>query len=431
MFSGFGFNDNGTTSSLNELALFRDIKTNIALNENESNVSKGSSHQKSRFTFDDLNQNGNASNKKKMWSKYIVNKRKKRAQYYPPLAAYNTFDETPFIPQSRIKYGNATGAKFDEMVMKEEMMKKRLKDIQKLGWNFIRSIGVSKTMQQLEEEHKALLEADKDLDREGTAYPTAIDTDLDNSRSGVSRHFDDQRPEVQLGSSTLPSNTSRPNRLPHAFQENIDDDGTTFSELNEPDHNREEILIADEYDEIQEDELSYDYSEEYARVEDDYEENTNGNRNSMNQSDYGSDVQQTNFTDIDNRILLHRNNSESFNEVEAGIEAMDVPIIDFSNSRQTEQITDPSRNLELQQYVESSHLRNSVDVYDVANDYDYHRIDADADTADSHDYSEVPSLNVSDPPTVNDNQRVSSLTEAGRSLTIEQFERIHESNLPQ
>lgn len=82
-----------------------------------------------------------------MKNKQPSNRISRRRRYIPPLSAYSAESQAPYYP-----FNNDTNSQFDEFEMRAAQTEKRLREIRMMGWNSIRPIGVGKTMRELEEE---------------------------------------------------------------------------------------------------------------------------------------------------------------------------------------------------------------------------------------------------------------------------------------
>lgn len=339
-------------SSLGDLPLFQNIKDELI---RESERSTDNSNRLKPF-FNNL-RGGPVTKKNKLGT---TRKREKFRQPLP-LAAYNTFEAVPFYPNERSHRNN----KFDELLMKEEQMQKSKKEIRYLGWNYIRSVGINKTMNQLEVERRRRKEEEAN----------------NNDDINVSN-------DVYRWQNVPLADQAQQRTVRTLLQENIDDNSNSFQDLNELEEEHEEHE-EQEQELSEEDEISYDYDAEYARIEDDGEEGEN--RNGL-----GLD---TVINADDSHLLFHQDTHASL----------------------ARRVT---RGLSIQQFVETSHNGNNP--YETDDEYEYHRIDVDPYLVDSNDFTEVPPLNVSDTIQLVDGHRVSSLNEAGHGMTIEQFE--HSTN---
>ncbi|CUS24906.1 LAQU0S21e01112g1_1 [Lachancea quebecensis] len=156
--------------------------------------------------------------------------RESRSKHYamPPLAAYSAFSEHPFFPVHK-----ATGSKFDAFEMRLELCEKQQESIRTLGWDSIRPVGIGFTMK--EREDLAKLEAkeqerQQQLSSHGPRDLLSVDRPQENANTPQHTMLPH---EVVIRSPTPPS-----------MNVNLDQD-------------------------IHEDETSYDYDDEFARIEPD------------------------------------------------------------------------------------------------------------------------------------------------------------------
>ncbi|EDO15821.1 hypothetical protein Kpol_1057p9 [Vanderwaltozyma polyspora DSM 70294] len=332
-------------NSLGELSIFRDIKDELAKEQDKNNRNGLINGMKTE-------RGGRKSGSR-------VCKSRDLCGGALPLAAYSVFEETPFY--SRSCRGHRNG-KFDVLYMREEQLKRNKNAIRYLGWNYIKVMGLNKTMCQLEEERKQRMQEVDAFD------------DINNARA-VSVHNTPARPHLQ--------------------EENVDEfgGGNSFQDLN--------IMANDELSE--EDEISYDYDAEYARVEDD-------------EGDYETNDGEHHGHRISSAIA--RATSEDSNQVqEETPSSRSDPNIQLNQN--TVSRNNATRGLSIQQFVETSYIRNHP--YESEDEYEY--TNGDVDTNDDHDFTEVPSITISDTVQSADGQRISSLNNNGNNMSIEQFDR--------
>lgn len=208
-------------TSLSDLPLFKDIKEALVLKKQQV-------HNRNRRPTGGRPR------------EYLIGKNRPNDEetdlariYIPPLSAYSADEETPYYPFGR----EERGLNFDELTMKMDQAQRRLKSIRTLGWNCIRPIGVSETMQQLRERTK---------DQENFPLSTAQPTDEPNGTS-----------------------------LPSAMQENGDESLVSFhdyNDINELENGPSDVPPQAELEQDEDEDVSYDYDAEFARVEGEEEE---------------------------------------------------------------------------------------------------------------------------------------------------------------
>ncbi|CAR21821.1 Mnd2p [Lachancea thermotolerans CBS 6340] len=156
--------------------------------------------------------------------------RETKSKFYtmPPLAAYSAFSEHPFYHVHK-----ATGSKFDPFEMRLELSEKQQESIRMLGWDSIRPVGIGFTMK--ERKDLAKLEA-KEQERQ-----------QQQGSHGVRDLLSTDRPQENV-------NTPQQTTLPHE---------AVIRSLTPPDMD----INLDQ--DIHEDETSYDYDDEFARIEPD------------------------------------------------------------------------------------------------------------------------------------------------------------------
>lgn len=260
-------------------------------------------------------------------------------QFIPPLSAYNASEERPYFP----------GGKFDEMTMKIEQEEKRLNDIRNLGCNFIRPIGIGQTLQMLR-------------DRKAAAAKVRME---EANQASLQRPEEQQEDEQDLNFI-----------LPSAFQENAGgnspQDSAMIDSISEDQSGtapvRQELgapfgqVAVQDNDDEEEDEISYDYEAEFARVEDEQGE--------------------------EEELLEKERNGR-----------LKMP-----------SVRDSTRDLTIQQFVETSHMGGHP--YDLEDDFENPQLDVETNQGDSGDFTEIPWVNVSDTVQSVDSPRISSLNNA-------------------
>ncbi|QLL34168.1 hypothetical protein HG536_0G00250 [Torulaspora globosa] len=287
--------------SLGDLPLFRDIKEVLVMEKQQ-------------------NKTGRPGDGPKMAdkSKSGYNESSPGHHYIPPLSAYNAIEETPYFP---------SGAKdqrfaFDELTMRTDQAQQRLNSVRTLGWDCIRPIGVKETMKQLQERLKNQENSAKA--REPGDMPALSAMQENGAEAIVGFH--------ELGDEAAAHiDTSIGGQL-HAQPEEEDED------------------------------LSYDYDAEFARVEEE-----------------GDD--------------------------EAGGELRGVAMSFRANNPLSNRGTE--RDVTIQQFVETSHVERRP--YDSQDEYETSQLNLDPDQGESREFMEVPWVEVSDTVESVGSRRISSL----------------------
>ncbi|SCU81093.1 LADA_0B11166g1_1 [Lachancea dasiensis] len=154
----------------------------------------------------------------------------KKKMFPPPLAAYSVSTEQPFFAT-----GKEPSPHFDEFEMQLELHERRLHSIQRLGWDSIRPIGVEYTL----EEQAELMQLEA----------------LGAERQPQLRNSQNMQQE---------ENRASPNRI---IAETVPE-GEDLDVLDEPPAVDLEVDLDED---VREDETSYDYDDEFARIDDEDE----------------------------------------------------------------------------------------------------------------------------------------------------------------
>lgn len=233
--------------------------------------------------------------------------------YIPPLSAYNAIEETPYFPSG------ARDERFDELTMRTDQAQQKLSAVRTLGWDCIRPIGVKETMKQLQERLKS---------REKSAKAT------------------------ETGMPVL-----------SAMQENGNEAIVSFHELGNEAHIDASVgEHAHAQPEEEDEDLSYDYDAEFARVEEEADDEVGG--------------------ELQGVAMSFRANNPLSN-------------------RGTE------RDVTIQQFVETSHIERQP--YDSQDEYETSQLNLDPDQGESREFMEVPWVEVSDTVESVGSRRISSL----------------------
>lgn len=315
---------------LSDLPLFKDIKEALILQKQQQQ------HQNKQTRLDYSNRNQLQSIRKSTQSSNLGNS---GMNYIPPLSAYNANEEIPYYPSTR----GASAGRFDELSMRVEQVQQKLKSIRTLGWSFLKPIGIDDSMECLKEKTMNLRQRIPD-------EPTPIS---DNLRTQISHSL----------------------VLPGAFQENGSTDNIDLLESG-----MEQELGPDEMEQEEDDEASYDYDAEFARVEDE-------------QEDEGYEEEPHVVNSLVNRGMV--------------------------------------RDLTIQQFVETSHIDRNP--YELNDEYENSHLDVDADNGDSGNFTEIPWLDVSDTVQSVETPRISSINSfvdrrTGPTRTVRRNRRISDNN---
>ncbi|QLQ80641.1 hypothetical protein HG537_0D06420 [Torulaspora globosa] len=241
------------------------------------------------------NKNGRPGDGRKVGdkSKFGCNESSAGCHYIPPLSAYNAIEETPYFPSGTRDERFA----FDELTMRTDLAQQRLNSVRTVGWDCIRPIGVKETMKQLQNRLKNRENSAR------TAEPGDLPAVSDMQENGDEAHID-----ASVGEQVLPQ------------QEEDDED------------------------------LSYDYDAEFARVE----QEADGEGRSFWASNRGT-----------------------------------------------------GRDVTIQQFVETSHVERQP--YDSQDEYETSQLNLDPEQGESREFMEVPWVEVSDTVESVSSRRISSL----------------------
>lgn len=291
-----------------------------------------------------------------------------RYSYPIPLSAYSIHEE---LPNNFSKKLLVNSEKFDELGLKYDSYRSSKRSIKHLGYNSIRPIGINKTMKEL---HDLKKQKEADL--------------LESANREDSNNIQMIQP-LSLG-----------NQLPNQFQENEDITNVTemiptsvsniFQDRIQVQPGREELYANNDQEDEGDDDISYDYDAEFDQVIEDEEEGgevVNADPNVQND-----------HTIIHNNGVIENIEEESINQIQVDNNIVGSEFNNFSNTFRSG--TRLSGGQSIQEYVAMNNFEQSS--FDDIGD------GSDNDLIDEHEFTQIPSLNMSETIQENDVNGINS-----------------------
>lgn len=340
---------------LSDLPLFRDIKEDLSIQQQEQQALKN--NKQPRFSQTTRNKTQISRNTQQ-------GNNSRGTQYVPPLSAYSANEEAPYFPSGR----HTSAGRFDELSMRYEQTQQRFKSIRTPGWSFLTPLGINSSIQgrkekRLNEMHRVPDEPTA-LGDDGRLRNLTLPTDFQENGSDTNFHDLEINNEHDFG----PEEMTDGNR---GGEDNVDTGGH-----NDDSVNHEE----DDDDDDNDDDASYDYDAEFARVEDEHEHEEQEERRHYSNRRIVRDVTIQQFVETShvdrNPYEIDEEYEESHSNVDNGDSGdfTEIPWVDVSDTVQSvdsSRVTSlnshidrqavPGRNLRRHRHVPDNNSDQSID----------------------------------------------------------------------